>query len=106
MNTKRVIIAGGSGFMGRSLARHLREFDCEVIVLTRSSNAGGSGDPGIRFIQWDGKTLGPWCESLDDATAVVNLAGRSVNCRYNARNRAEVRESRVDSVNVLGEAIA
>jgi uncharacterized protein (TIGR01777 family) len=106
MNTKRVIIAGGSGFMGRSLARHLREHGYEVNILTRSSSAGGSGDPGIQFIQWDGKTLGPWCDSLDGATAIVNLAGRSVNCRYNARNRAEIRESRVNSVNVLAEAIA
>ncbi len=62
-------------------------------------------DTGATVIGWDGKTLGPWCSALDGATAVVNLTGKNVNCRYTPENRREILESRVESVRVLGEAI-
>src|SRR5690606_26334399 len=59
----------------------------------------------LRHVQWDGRTLGPWAEVLDGAHALVNLAGRNVNCRYHARNRDLILRSRLDSVAVLGQAI-
>src|SRR5690606_497177 len=59
-----------------------------------------------RSVQWDGKTIGDWADELDGADVVINLAGRSVNCRYNKENRRQMMESRVDSTRVVGEAIA
>jgi uncharacterized protein (TIGR01777 family) len=70
----------------------------EVIVLSRRAGAAGT-------IAWDGRTLGPWAQEIDGADVVLNLAGRSVNCRYTAANRAEILRSRVESTQVIGEAI-
>jgi uncharacterized protein len=101
--TRRVVLAGGNGFIGRQLRKSLVAGNYEVVVLTRSP---GPGETAIRQVRWDGRTLGDWAGELESADALVNLAGRSVNCRYNERNRREILESRVDSTRVLGEAIA
>src|SRR3989442_15492603 len=98
----RIVVAGGSGFIGRLLTDRLVSGNNDVIVLTRSP---GPAAQQIRQLGWDGRTLGDWARELEGARALVNLAGRSVNCRYNARNRREILESRVDSTRVLGEAI-
>lgn len=103
VNDKRIILAGGSGFLGKLLSEHLIGRGYEVIVLTRRPTAGKAA---VREIQWDGETLGPWAEYLVGAHAVINLAGRSVNCRYNARNRGEIMDSRINSTRILGGAIA
>ena len=87
--------------MGTLLARAFGGDGNEVVVLGRSPAAGP-----WRSVTWDAKTLGPWAAELDGADVVINLAGRNVNCRYNAANRREILESRVDSTRVLGEAIA
>src|SRR5690348_4589169 len=100
----RIVVAGGSGFVGSFLTRSLVSGNNEVAVLTRSPRAFASQP--IRQIQWDGRTLGDWVKELDGAGALINLAGRSVNCRYNEHNRREILESRVESTRVLGEAIA
>jgi uncharacterized protein (TIGR01777 family) len=92
---KRVILAGGSGFVGSALARVLRTKGYEALVLGRSASD----------LQWDGKTLGNWASALDSAEAIVNLTGKNINCRHTAKNRREILQSRVDSVRVLGEAI-
>jgi uncharacterized protein (TIGR01777 family) len=102
MSDKRVILAGGSGFLGKPLSKHLSEREYEVVVLTRQR---GQNANGIKEVHWDGQTLGPWAEQLNGACAVVNLAGKSVNCRYTPENRREINESRVNSVRVIGEAI-
>jgi uncharacterized protein (TIGR01777 family) len=101
-NAKRIVIAGGSGFLGQALADHFLNADWDVIILTRSP--GKSGLLG-RQVGWDAGTLGDWTREVEDSAAVVNLTGKSVNCRYNARNRKEILESRVNSTRVLGEAI-
>jgi uncharacterized protein (TIGR01777 family) len=93
----KVVLPGGTGQVGTLLARALRARGDEVVVL------GRSGGPGV--VPWDAKTLGEWARELDGADAVVNLAGRSVNCRYTAKNRAEMMSSRVDSTRVVGAAI-
>src|SRR5712691_173170 len=99
----RIIIAGGNGFIGRLLTESLVSGNNDVVVLTRSPGAAQS----IRQVGWDGHTLGgDWARELDGARALINLSGRSVNCRYNEQNRREILESRVDSTRVLGEAIA
>jgi uncharacterized protein len=99
---KRIVIAGGSGFLGQALARHFLNADWEVVVLTRSP--GQSGLAG-RQIGWDARTLSDWTTELESSAGVINLTGKSVNCRYDARNRKEILESRVNSTRILGEAI-
>ncbi|EPX57824.1 Cell division inhibitor [Cystobacter fuscus DSM 2262] len=95
-----MVLAGGSGFLGRSLARALEARGYEPVILTRSPRPGPT-----REVAWDGKTVGPWCSEIEGAAAVVNLAGRSVDCRYTPENRREILASRLDSVRVLGEAL-
>ncbi|HUD47577.1 MAG TPA: TIGR01777 family oxidoreductase [Candidatus Baltobacteraceae bacterium] len=101
-NIHRVVLPGGSGFLGRALAGHFLEAGWDVVILTRSPNPNGNR---IRESLWDGCTIGSWHSELDGATAVVNLTGKSVNCRYNAGNRKEILESRVNATRVVGEAI-
>lgn len=98
----RVLIAGGSGFLGRLLADRLVKDGHEVIILTRSPRPPAGP---VRFEVWDGRTVGPWRDCLAGADAVVNLAGRNVNCRYTPGNKLEINESRVLSVQAVGEAI-
>jgi uncharacterized protein (TIGR01777 family) len=102
MNEHRVILAGGSGFLGRSLTRALSNEGYEVIVLTRSPRSPAGK---VQFVSWDGSTLGDWVAWLEGAKSLVNLAGRSVDCRYNAGNRRAILDSRIHSTRVLGEAI-
>ena len=99
---KRIIIAGGSGFLGQALAAHFLNTKWDVVTLTRSP-----GQPGLagRKVAWDARTVGAWQKELDGATAVINLTGKSVNCRYNTRNEREILDSRVDSTRVLAQAI-
>src|SRR5215470_14889193 len=103
MNAAPVVLAGGSGFLGRVCIDYFSSRGREVRVLTRSQ-ARSMG--AIRFVPWNGQTLGEWTTSLDGAAALINLAGRSVNCRYHARNRRLILDSRVNSTRVLGEALA
>ncbi len=97
------IIFGANGFLGRYLSRDLTRHGYEVVAVARNRD-GWSGDG--MFLEWDGKTIGPWALALEGATAVINLAGRSVNCRYNEANRQEILDSRVDSTRIIGQAIA
>jgi uncharacterized protein len=103
MKTKRVILAGGSGFCGRLLAKTLSAKGCEIVVLTRSPKVVAGR---VRVVSWDARNLGEWTRELEGSHAVINLCGRSVNCRYTKANRQLILESRVLSTKVLGEAIA
>ena len=96
----KVVIPGGSGQVGQLLRRAYEERGHTVVVLSR-----GGGDAGpVR--RWDGQTLGPWADEIDGCDVVINLAGRTVNCRYTEENLAQMMDSRVDSTRVVGEAIA
>ena len=99
----QIVIFAANGFLGRYLARHYQNQGREVVCVARSRD-GWSGDG--MFLEWDGKTLGPWALALEGAERVINLAGRNVNCRYDARNRREILESRIDSTRVIGQAIS
>ena len=94
----RIVIPGGSGQLGRVLERELTRRGHDVVVIGRSVP-----EPHLR---WDGRTDGEWMKALDGADAVVNLAGRSVNCRYHWANLNEMMQSRVDSTLAVGRAIA
>jgi len=96
----RIVIPGGSGQVGTALSRALWTQGHDVVVLSRR--------PILvpwRVALWDGESLGPWTREIDGAGAVINLAGRSVNCRYGPENRREILDSRVRSTRVVGESI-
>lgn len=98
----KIVIAGGSGFIGSSLANYFASQGNEVVVLTRKNN---KPQDGIRFVHWDGATVGPWQQELEGAIALINMAGRSVDCRYNKQNKEAIYASRLNSTHVLGQAI-
>jgi uncharacterized protein (TIGR01777 family) len=98
----RIVLAGGSGFIGRALATHFVQHGHDVAVLTRNANAR---EDGVREITWNGRTLGPWAKELDGAAAVVNLTGKSVNIRHTNKHRREIISSRVESVRAIADAI-
>src|SRR5262249_4498196 len=96
----RIVIPGGSGQVGTALARDLWTRGHDVVVLSRRRI-----ETPWRNALWDGATLDSWTREIDGAGAVINLAGRSVRCRYGAENRREILDSRVHSTRVVGEAI-
>src|SRR5689334_19013808 len=104
----KIVIPGGSGQVGTVLSRALLAEGHEVVILSRAGSRGAAGASGRRprILPWDGRTLGDWTREIDGADVVINLAGRSVNCRYHARNRREMMNSRLDSTRAVGEAIA
>lgn len=102
MNGEKIILAGGSGSLGKFLADYFASKGHEIVVLTRASKPAKRK---IRFVQWDGRSLGDWSKELDGSLCVINLAGRSVNCRYTEKNKEEIISSRVDSTAIIGKAI-
>jgi len=93
----RIVLFGGTGQLGGFLTRWLRREGHTVQIVGRSQT-----DP---LLRWDGRSDGPWMNLVDGADAVINLAGRTVNCRYNWRNLNEMMQSRVDSCEAVGRAI-
>jgi uncharacterized protein (TIGR01777 family) len=98
----RIVIAGGSGFLGRNLAAHLTSLGCEVIVLSRKRPLT---ELAWRHLTWDARTLGDWADCLDGASALVNLTGRTVDCVKTPDHCDEILRSRVESTTVLGHAL-
>lgn len=99
----KIIIPGGTGYLGKILTTYFNARGFNVVVLSRSSD---NRDKRARFVHWDGEHLGAWADELEGAVAVVNMAGRSVDCRYTQRNKAEIYASRLRSTRIVGEAIA
>lgn len=95
----KIIVAGGTGHIGTSLVRHFSSQGHQVIVLSRKS------DPDKNQIEWDGQNLGEWAKQIDGSDIVINLAGRTVNCRYTDENLKQMMDSRVFSTRVIGQAI-
>jgi uncharacterized protein (TIGR01777 family) len=96
----KIVIPGGTGFLGAKLADHWMKAGHEIVVLTR----GGSS--AARTVFWDGVNDGEWMKEIDGADVVVNLAGRSVNCRYSDENLRAMMDSRVNSTRAVGRAVA
>lgn len=97
----KIILAGGSGFIGTSLARTLIQGGYDVVILSRVPQPNSS----TREIGWDATTVGPWLHEVDGSLALINLTGKNINCRHTPKNRLEIITSRVGSVQVLGEAV-
>lgn len=97
----KIVIPGGSGQIGRILGRWFHAKGHEVVVLTRNPSQAP-----WRAVYWDGTKPGPWIRELEGSDVCINLAGRSVNCRYHQRNRREICASRIDTVLLLNGVIA
>jgi len=99
---KRVVIAGGTGFLGLNLARHLSELSYEVVLVSRRPPREGAN---WRHAAWDMQSVGEWAQALDGAFALVNLAGRTVDCTKTPDHCDEILRSRVESTALLGRAL-
>jgi uncharacterized protein (TIGR01777 family) len=97
----KIVIPGGTGQVGTLLARAFIADGHQVTMLSRNPVKAP-----WRVVRWDAEVIGDWAAELDGADAVINLAGRSVNCRYNAENRRLIKESRIKSTRAVGQAIA
>ncbi|MEM9547024.1 MAG: TIGR01777 family oxidoreductase [Bacteroidota bacterium] len=100
----KILIAGGSGFIGQSIINNLiLDTPLEFHILTRTHRENHDN---VHYHQWDGKNMGSWKVFVDHCDILINLAGRSVKCRYNAQNKNEIYDSRIDSTFILGEAVS
>jgi len=115
MKNKKIVIAGGTGFIGQALAEYFGR-DNDIVILTRKLHNNANNTFGnnllssdakqhITFVQWNGKDAGDWCSYIDGADLVINLAGKSVNCRYTKKNKQEIFDSRTNATRAIGEAI-
>jgi len=107
----KIVIAGGSGFIGMQMAARWAAAH-QVVILTRNATARHDNTYGsstavkdVKMVQWDARTPGPWTAELEGCHLLINLAGRTVNCRYNEKNKAEIMNSRIDATRVLGQAV-
>lgn len=94
----KIIIAGGTGFLGESLSTYFKEKGNQVYILTRNPKRDHE-------IYWDARTLGEWKNSIEGADVLINLTGKSVDCRYNENNKKEIYSSRIKSTNILQQAV-
>ncbi len=99
---RKIVIAEGTGFLGSILLKHFDNDNDEVIVLTRKTRSPAGN---VRYVFWDGKTYGTWALEMENSDVIINLAGKSVNCRYSEKNKSEIVKSRVDSTLIIGQAI-
>lgn len=99
----KIVITGGSGFLGQAIGLHFAQQGFEVHSIARSL---GTPTPGVTAHRWDARTLGDWAAVFEGADLVINMAGKSVNCRYTPENKREIMDSRVRTTRLVGEAIA
>lgn len=100
----KIIICGASGYLGSVLTPFLAEQEHQLVLISRS-NLDYPIPSQANFMRWDGKTLDVWSKEFERADAVINLAGRTVNCRYNDENKKQILESRLNTVRLIAKAI-
>lgn len=98
----KLIIAAGTGFLGNVLIQHFKNKFEEIIVLTRGKSETKNR---IKYVNWDAKSFSGWEKELENADLVINLAGKSVDCKYNEKNKSEILVSRIESTKILNKAI-
>ncbi|MDO6853396.1 hypothetical protein JM80_0008 [Cellulophaga sp. RHA_52] len=98
----KLVIAGGTGFLGNELLDFYASKFTAIVVLTRSKPYQTKN---INYVQWDAKTIGPWHTCLNNADVLINLTGKSVDCRFTKKNKELILNSRIDSTLALGKAI-
>ncbi|HEU4496058.1 MAG TPA: TIGR01777 family oxidoreductase [Flavobacterium sp.] len=99
---KKLIIAAGTGFLGQVLADHFKDKFEETVILTRGNSRIENG---IRYVNWNARTFSGWEKELENASLLINLAGKSVDCRYTDKNKREILESRIESTKILNLAV-
>lgn len=99
---QKLVIAAGTGFLGQILVNHFSDVFQEIIILTRGKSKIKNR---VKYVNWDAKTLTGWEKVLENADVLINLAGKSVDCRYTPENKKEILDSRIDSTAILNEAV-
>jgi uncharacterized protein len=102
MKYKKIVLAGGNGYLGTVLAGYYKDKAEEIVILSRHEK---QTDGNVRTVTWDGKTAGKWTAELVNADMLVNLCGKNVNCRYTEKNKAEIFASRLLPTELLGQVI-
>ncbi len=102
MQINKLILAGGTGFLGQAIVNRFSKKGTEIIIFSRGEKRTINN---VKHVHWDGKTPGEWTKELEGADVLINLTGKSVDCRYNEKNKAEIISSRVNATKNLGEAI-
>lgn len=97
----KIVIAGGSGFFGKHLINFFAN-DYQIVVFTRGKS---EIENEINYVNWDAKSIGDWTNELEGSNALINLTGKSINCRFTETNKKELLSSRINSTQVLLEAI-
>jgi uncharacterized protein len=113
MKNKKIVIAGGTGFMGVEMIRYFGT-DNDISILTRKipnsennrNNQAFTTTNNVTYIKWDATTLGDWVNTLEGIDLLINLTGRTVNCRYTKKNKQDIIYSRVQSTKILNEAVS
>lgn len=99
---KKLIIAAGTGFLGQVLVNHFRNSFDEIVILTRGKSDIKNN---MKYVNWNAKSFSGWENELENADVLINLAGKSVDCRYNEKNKREIYTSRIESTNILNKAV-
>lgn len=98
----KLIIAAGTGFLGQVLVHHFKNKFDEIVILTRGKSQSING---IKYVNWNAGTFSGWEKELENATVLINLAGKSVDCRYTKKNKKEILLSRIESTKILNKAV-
>ncbi|MXO05912.1 TIGR01777 family oxidoreductase [Flavobacterium sp. HBTb2-11-1] len=98
----KLIIASGTGFLGQVLVNHFKNKFEEIVILTRGKSQTIDR---IKYVNWNARTFTGWEKELENATILINLAGKSVDCRYTKKNKKEILWSRIESTKILNKAV-
>lgn len=99
---KKIVIAGGTGFLGSCLVAHYKNSDTEVVILTRKHMVDYEN---VRYCKWDARHIGYWTNELENCDVLINLNGKSVDCRYNEENKELIYDTRIDATHLLGQVV-